>query len=484
MAIVVNKSKLDNLNEICLDLMVPIRSDRYSAGSILECFRQDNDFIWMPFSYGLKHAEIVEREKYKRKFRYIGNPREHQIDDFKNLVEMLQKYRSATIAAYTGYGKTHVGSYVAAALGYKTIVVVPYKALIKQWTNVFEGDIRKCKIAIVGESSNEDLDDADVIITYVKRIKLITDEVLKDIKFMILDETQSLATDLNLDQIMSISPYYILGESATPSRADGSYKMMELVLGKKIIKPIEEKKWRCIFSRVNIRIPEQRGPNGINFPQLITDMSMDETCISKVVKTVEMNQSHKFMILVSRKKLCTILCDKFTELGISCDYKHGEKKEYTESKVFVAVDKSCGVGFDEKNGCTDFTTPSNVIIIINSIKDTNLFSQMAGRGKRSDTPIIISFHSLNSVTINHANTQADALTHANNERIQAGHEAICSVEIDSEENDYVDLDLPKESRTYYEREERAKSSRTTRSKNFKGTRTRPRRNDYPEEDYL
>lgn len=420
------------------------------SDEVIQCYIEGDKCVKLPYHYAMIKGYHYEEDKtLRRDIEYKGTLREYQQDDARQLVKMLRENRVGTINAPTGYGKTHIGAYIVSKFKYRTLIVVPSSSLKEQWRDVFLQTYDNITVAIVGDK-DADLDQADVIICMVKSLHKIPTDVRHTLKFLLLDETQFYGTEKNIHQIMKFHPYYILGESGTPTREDGKYQIVEHVLGPSVIKAEEKIKWRCIFSKVNINIETERNMKGINFSKLINDIAENAQYQSKIINTILRNQEkHNFIVLTPRRSFCEEVSNKLIELGVSSDQKHGDKKTYKESKALIALSGSCATGFDERNSCSDFTRESDVIIICGYFKNKDLFTQIVGRVKRHSRPIAIFMSTMNSTLQNHVELLARDLYDKNQSLIAEGKDPICTIEMDSEQNDYVDIDLGEDQREYY-----------------------------------
>jgi superfamily II DNA or RNA helicase len=168
-------------------------------------------------------------------------PRPNQVKVFGETLGFLQKGLSGQVVAYTGWGKTVLGYYVAARLGVKTLVVTTKDDIYKQWIGGacgvygqpnFLGLQRKQ----VGEIRGDKLKTKNcpfvvAMIHSLSKDGKVPEDTLAEFGLVIFDECHRVPAE-TFSVVADMLPAYLrMGLSATPTRADGKELLVQAHIG-------------------------------------------------------------------------------------------------------------------------------------------------------------------------------------------------------------------------------------------------------------
>ena len=141
--------------------------------------------------------------------------------------------------APTGWGKTVVGSYIAAKLGQPTMIVVTKQDLMDQW--------KKALIEVLGippylvgtvQQNTCDWIDKRFVVGMVQSL-VIPDryppEMYSHYGMLMLDEVHQMAADTFIRACQMFPAYHRLGLSATPDRTDGKTRVLHAHIGPEMV---------------------------------------------------------------------------------------------------------------------------------------------------------------------------------------------------------------------------------------------------------
>lgn len=201
----------------------------YGVPKTLEFFESDNDsrlriprgFIDEFEQYCNDHNLKIEIRRLVRKynstcdFKYLEKLRRFQ----KIAINKCKDHHESIVTMPPGAGKTHVGMAFAEMRQLPTMIIVPTKALIKQWIKRIEKSlgIPAKDIGVFGAGQKRL---TDINLGLVKTLQNNIN-VLDHIGNLILDEVHRLPANTMYDVVRFFKGEYIQGLSATPYRLDG-----------------------------------------------------------------------------------------------------------------------------------------------------------------------------------------------------------------------------------------------------------------------
>ena len=411
-----------------------------NEGSVQMYFAREG-IIRLPFYFSnIYYDKIFNQEKkYPTIFedqngKFCGKLLDHQIEAFKKSIAYLDIYRTVTIALYPSFGKTFLGTMLSWYYNLKTCVLVHRDNVGKSWLKTFKNYFAtKIKTPnIKGNKSNKSKDlpdlrskefitsslpngedditwvdekgrynpNAKIFVVMDTRVKKLSQEVIKSIGMLIIDEAHLFCSKTRVEPILSFSPKYIIAETATPEKDNGMHTMIQSVCGTHHIKKISEKPYN--FFLINTGIDIEIGQSKNIFTDLLNFQFSSEVRNNLTVDLLESNKNKKCMIVTKFKDHCKLLKEMIEKKDMEASELYGNIKNYQTKNILIGTGSKMGVGFDEANFCDDYDgRPSDLLIITYSFKSWSSFEQIRGRGMRSDEPNVIMFLDNNGICKRH-----------------------------------------------------------------------------------
>ncbi len=377
-------------------------------------FMADKEKVRLPYfySYALKGNWTNEEIKYpKETITFTKELRDGQKAVVQKVAEHFKENYSAIICAPTGYGKTAMGCYVACMYDLLTVVLCPMTILLRQWKQSFE-KFTDAKVWIVGE---EDMPKSfNVVICLLDRVCKLKDDLLQKVGLLIIDEAHLFCTKEGVIPLLSFTPKYILGETATPERTDNMKIMLQTLCGNTFIEPKYNKKngktWMTLAGytsevksfdvvRVNTGVEVELKTNKMgkmDWSCLVSDLSSSPERNKIIVDLATRHKDNKIMILVFRKSHVEELVTTFEDLKEEVQAVYGSVTSYSNCRILIGTNSKMGTGFDEENSCYDFDgKKADILIMCCSFRSEPALTQAVGRIFRSEAPLI--YHLVDNV---------------------------------------------------------------------------------------
>lgn len=183
----------------------------------------------------LNKEDIVDEttKGHKIEFKHKFEPRDQlQAQAIKNFVE--DKRRHLIINGACAFGKTFCALKSIEYLKISTLILVDENSLLEQWIENIKWDceFNIDKLGIIG-NGKEVYEGKDIIVaskdTLINRPKIM-EYINEHIGFVIVDEAHVASADVFQRVLKNLTPYRVLGLTATPKRSDGlSYLMHEQI---------------------------------------------------------------------------------------------------------------------------------------------------------------------------------------------------------------------------------------------------------------
>ncbi len=196
------------------------------------------------------------------------------------LERFAQPFGSALVVAPTGSGKTVMTLAVAAALGTRTVVVVPRQALADQW----EANIRKWlpawRLGALKGASKQVAGDIVVVVLRTMAMSEIPAAHFAGYDLLVFDEIHNIAAETMARALFRFQPHYLLGLSATPDRKDGMHVLFRFFFAHTIAMGGDLEKqtshvwvyrYACTTRAVHIR-----GGDKLNLSKMVTQVNVDD----------------------------------------------------------------------------------------------------------------------------------------------------------------------------------------------------------------
>jgi superfamily II DNA or RNA helicase len=257
----------------------------------------------------------------KSNMKFMKNLREVQIPIAESCLNDLKTKGGGIISLHCGAGKTVLALYLACMLGVKTLVVVHKTFLQNQWlerikefTDASIGTIRQKKV---------DVENKDIVVGMLQSISMIDyDSTIFD-KFgcVIFDEAHHCASRVFSKALQKLGSKYVIGLSATPTRADGLTKILHWYMGEIIYKLVKKGDNRvyikCFnYETVNKLFEEKKGwfnkKMRLSIPKMVTNLCKIKernTFIIKILNQLRSSYERKVLVLSHRLDHLKILKD-------------------------------------------------------------------------------------------------------------------------------------------------------------------------------
>ena len=320
--------------------------------------------------------------------------RPHQQGACKKTLRALQSFGAATLVLPTGAGKTVCALHIASALGVKPVIMVHKGFLAEQWKvriKQYLGD--DVRVSMIQGSTYDT--SGDVIIamiqTFVKRWYIVPPEA----GLLIVDECHHIAASV-FKRIMWRAPQrYILGLSATPTRADGLdiYKLLgqpvtveddpPMIVSDGVFSPpppppqrhgdkVTVLTYPYYAPRYLTESPPTTRSGDVNYTGMVSTLVDDRARTSKIVDLIESNEMLRgkdTLILSHRRAHCEALHAECVSRGLDTALFLAPKSrkrhaEYTppESKIIISTYAYVSEAFDvQRLECLVLATPASSI---------------------------------------------------------------------------------------------------------------------------
>jgi hypothetical protein len=404
----------------------PIPANRISCKMPVLMFdvNRETRSIKLPFyTASLRMDAKPNRHKKFPKLHSKGVPkfhaelREKQRVPAEAALAQLKEFSTTTLGLPPGFGKTILGAWLAGKANGTVLVLAHRIQICEAWVKTF----RLCypqysdSILLVGENEFTDgiyTEDGELVprftISMDGRVASIPDYIKKSICTLIVDEAHLFCTPSRVECLLAVEPKFVIAETATLNRPDGMERMIQSIVGPHGVFQLSDKPHRVYILDTGISVPTIKGARGTDFTDLTIKLQSSEMRNDMILDCVRCNMHRKIMIQVRQKNHVLLLEKLLQDNGISVATLFGSQKEYSDSHVLIGTIPKMGVGFDEQNSCPDFLgVPSNLLILVTSIAQIELFEQVRGRVMRSSDPAVLYFRDDLKIVEGHINNVSE-----------------------------------------------------------------------------
>ena len=317
---------------------------------------------------------------------------EYQEDVLSIAETHYEKFKCAFFNVFCSFGKTVVAAYrshVFSQLGLLTLVLAPRTMIRKSWVGTFKNHTN-AKVYVVGVTKGEIPDDVQVIVSLDQSVSKIPKEILKKVGHLVLDEAHMYCTDSKIRSLLATEPEYITCLTATYKRDDGFHTMLDLLVGPNKITRISSKEFKVFrfgtkMTPKNYTVTE-RGVMWSSVAKQIDIIPGRDELIMKILNRYK--NKHKIMIVTRHIEHVNVLGEKIQgTLNITPAKIAGNVQSYDDSSIIVGTISKIGVGFDEKESCSNWDgCRIDMLILASSVRKPE---QIVGRAFRANLPIII-----------------------------------------------------------------------------------------------
>jgi superfamily II DNA or RNA helicase len=370
----------------------------------------EGSLIHLPFAWARNNCEIVKPKILSIKTDKIDNEineinekdkifqgklRPNQIFVKNETLKHLNERGSAIISAKPGFGKTITSIDILCFLNVPTLIFVKQAIVTEQWITSLKSFAPQKKILKLTKNTFDE--SADVYIAnpilfkknnnevFFKRNRL---EMLKRIKFVIVDELHQIISKILHKALFKVSPDYLLGLSATPYRPkqDPMLPAINLFFGDRIIENPLFRKHFVFVVKTNFfpEIKINKFTNKLDWNSVLNDQAKNQKRNDIIIQCIQKFPNQTWLVLVKRVEHANILNEMLKKLNIeNCTLTGSTKTFDKKTKILIGTTCKLGTGFDH--------SPIDGLIIASDCVE--YFEQFLGRCmRRQDVePIIFDF---------------------------------------------------------------------------------------------
>lgn len=305
--------------------------------------------------------------------RTCGEPLRHQ---FRGTLTSVQQAAADALLAQDigvfvappGVGKTVVGTYLIAARGCSSLVLVHRQPLLDQWRvqlSLFLG-LEPKQIGQIGAGKRAGNGQLDVAMIQSLVSKDVVQDIVAHYGQVIVDECHHLPA-VSFERVLAeVKARYIVGLTATPQRRDGQHPIMAMQLGpaRFIVNPKSQAAHRPFEHRLIVRetrfaTPREKVAIQELYAALATDTKRNQLILDDAIAALEQGRSP--ILLTERKDHLEYFAGQLSRMvrhvvvlqgGMSAHERREVKRQLaaipeTEERLVLATGRYIGEGFDD-----------------------------------------------------------------------------------------------------------------------------------------
>ena len=363
----------------------------------LRAYGQHND--WPEFPNDIHHQRFI------KEWQFTGQLRDYQVEVWAEMVAILQKRHSVLLGAFCGFGKSVMTVYTASKVQLPTLILYHISPLGRSWPQSF----KSASNAVVCHL-NEDPFNPHAHI-YICTVGLALSEKFpldpKRVGLLVVDESHVFAAPCRIFSYLRFEPKYVLNLTATPDRPDGLGAMLGLFHGRTTDTPcsvvrISQRAFTVYRQTTGLKPRMITNSQGLDWQEVKKSLLTHPKLISLICDWVVANPHKKILISTVQISQLKAIAEELTARGEqSVGTFHGNADSYDECRVLVAIDKKCGLGFDDANTCRNYGGRRLDMIILGwTIKDKGATEQLVGR-MRCENGVVVDLIHASKVFENH-----------------------------------------------------------------------------------
>jgi superfamily II DNA or RNA helicase len=333
------KANLDiaQQDRIRRELSVAPPATMFSRHEPYPVFRESTNRFYLPQFYGRKTfgpttAPTKLKPPIKTNLKFGGKLRADQQMVADLSLHALRNKGGGLLELYCGYGKTVVGLYITAALGYKMAVLVHKEFLMTQWIERIEMFLPKARVGTI-QGPVVDIEDKDIVLIMIQSFatKEYPMNIFAGFGLVIVDECHHMSAEVFSNALFKAVTPHMLGLSATMVRKDGLTRVFKMFLGDVIAKRERKDK---IKPRVRVYFyqnPEDEDFNNtmlnytgqVNYSAMMSKICKCEHRINYVLERIrelfDEDELEQVLTLTHYRAMINALSDRMTERK----YEHG-----------------------------------------------------------------------------------------------------------------------------------------------------------------
>ncbi len=330
---------------IQIDKSLRVRKDDDSP--YLYPYRIEGEYVYLPFHYALTLNEEFRVPKRTElttiTMKTTISLRDYQKSVFKQAIKQLREKHSVVVAVHVGWGKTMTAIKMISKIGLKAVVLVNRIVLAKQWLKEIQS-VSECRVAYV--QNGDPTDELDVIIINACNVPKM--EGWEDVGCVVVDELHLIAAEQLHRAMYHLTPRYLIGLSATPTRPDGLDQLIAFYYDMKhhIHKPLHRQHTvHVVRTRLELEFTLQ-ADGRMNWNSLLSSQASHPERNELIVRIIQTYNERIFLVLCKRKSHAEELYQRLNTISVTATRLFGTKSDYdTSARVVLATSQKCGVGF-------------------------------------------------------------------------------------------------------------------------------------------
>lgn len=352
----INKLSNKDKEEITKDLELKIEPSKYLFNArpmYIYPYTLEDSYLYLPFSYNNKYPRKSREDTGILKCKFVKELREEQISVKEEIIKQLNKYGSALLSAYCGFGKTALGIYISTKVLVKTIIVVNRLVLLKQWESSINFFSPEARVKLLSSKEdynnyNDIIENNDYFIINAINICKLDRKFYEKIGFCIVDEAHLIMSEVLSRGMQYIVPRYMLGLSATPYRTDGLDPLINLYFGeRRIIRKLYRK--HIIYKiKTGFKPKQEIGNNGkINWGKVLDSQAESVERNEIIIDIIKKYKDRVFLVLVKRVLQGEYLLNRLLDEGEDVTSLLGSQQTFDKnSRILIGTCGKISVGFD------------------------------------------------------------------------------------------------------------------------------------------
>lgn len=309
-----------------------------------------DDSIYLPYAYARQSLKLLPppRSEYPEMdcTKFEGTLRAYQQEVKTESLALLNRQGSCVLSLHVGWGKSIFAIYLATRLRFKTLILVNRLVLVKQWTDLISS---VCPLSVfqflkTGKTIDPCADYVLVNATNVSKFDLGT---FSSFGTVIADEIHLICAHSLYKSLFYLTPRYLVGLSATPTRPDGLDYLIRQYFGSTSITKRLFRHHDVYAIHTGLEIDYDLNWEGrIDWNSLLNNQAEHTERNALIVNLIRSYPKRCFLVLCKRiaqgKRLVTMLENENEHVTHLLSNKHNFD---TDARIVIATAQKCGVGF-------------------------------------------------------------------------------------------------------------------------------------------
>lgn len=279
----------------------------------VKCFKQNSEYFILPRFYGIsrfgKPKKVIGMKGNSTSFKFNTELREYQKPIVEESLRKIKDEGGGILKLPCGAGKTVLGIYIASKLKRKTLIIVHKTFLLEQWKERIS-QFTDAKIGILRQNTI-DVEGKDIVVGLLQSIirRKYDKSIMNQFGTVIYDECHHLGSRKFSEVMFQAGAKYVIGLSATPTRADGLTKIINHHINKIIFKMnrkadkrvqvriLNFKTTNKLFKECKRWIKGSVRPNPVKMIGNLTEIKQRNEVIVNVLKQILKEKERKVIVL-------------------------------------------------------------------------------------------------------------------------------------------------------------------------------------------